>query len=145
MSLHRPRARVGTTLIELLVILAIGSIVLSTAVLSVVHLRNALQVRHAARVLAGALGTARSTALAKHRVMQLVVTPQLLVIRASRDLRDLHRLPLPPLDELDGAPRLHRFAPDGLMLDAGNATYVLRRGSAVRRVIVAKYGRTRIE
>jgi len=46
---------------------------------------------------------------------------------------------------LDGAPRLHRFAPDGLMLDAGNATYVLRRGSTTRRVIVAKYGRTRIE
>jgi hypothetical protein len=31
------------------------------------------------------------------------------------------------------------------MLDVGNATYVLRRGRATRRVIVAKYGRTRIE
>jgi len=102
-------------------------------------------VRHAARLLADAFGTARSTALAQHGVMQLVVTPQSLTIRRSRDLFDMQRTPLPSLDALDGAPRLHRFAPDGLMLDAGNATYVLRRGSTTRRVIVAKYGRTRIE
>jgi len=145
MTMRRSRARSGTTLIELLLALVGSGIMLAMAVLGVVRLRDALHVRHAARLLADAFGTARSTALAQHGVMQLVVTPQSLTIRRSRDLADVQRTPLPPLDAVDGAPRLHRFAPDGLMLDVGNATYVLRRGSTTRRVIVAKYGRTRIE
>ena len=37
------------------------------------------------------------------------------------------------------------FAPTGVTMGASNATYQLTRNSAVRRVIVSRYGRVRIQ
>jgi hypothetical protein len=143
-ALHR-RARRGMTLVELLAMLAVAALLAALAGRSAVQLRDALLVRQTARTLAGAFAAARATALAQDTVALLLVTPGLVQVRQSGDTLDALRAVLRDVDSVEGAPRVHRFAPDGLMLDAGNATYVLRRGAAARRVIIAKYGRVRIE
>lgn len=57
----------GTTLIELLVVLAIVSVALTLVIPAVRAGRSELQVRHAARVLTGALNSARSRAIFRQR------------------------------------------------------------------------------
>jgi len=57
----------GTTLIELLVVLAIVSVALTLVIPAVNAGRSELQVRDAARVLTGALSSARSRAIFRQR------------------------------------------------------------------------------
>lgn len=137
--------RRGFTLLELLAALAIGGVLLTLGIRSLVTMRDALAVRTASRTLAGAFSIARATALAQHETVLLLVTPEVALVRHAGAADDSWRAVLDDNVQLEGAPRIHRYAPDGLMLDVGAATYTLRRGASMRRVIVAKYGRVRIE
>ena len=42
-------------------------------------------------------------------------------------------------------PHTAAFAPSGVAVGASNATYTLRRGGALRQVIVSRYGRVRMQ
>lgn len=130
---------------ELLAAAALAALLAAAIALPLQRLRAAQRVRHAAEVLADAFASARSAAQLHGRVALLLVEPAAAHVRLAGDTTDQRTLSLPPLDRLDGAPRLHRYAPDGLLLDAGAATYTLQAGTAQRRVIVAKYGRVRLE
>lgn len=145
MPIDTHRAQRGLTLLELVMAIAIGALLLALGGGSAMQLRDRIAVRTAALRLADAFAAARATALAQDAVTLLVITPRLAQVRRLGDTLDAARVPLEEITLLEGAPRTHRFAPDGLMLDAGNATYELQRGSARRRVVVAKYGRVRIE
>lgn len=135
----------GLALADLLAALAVAALAAAVLALPLQRLREAHATRAGAERLAEAFAEARSTAQRQGRVVLLLVEPAAAHVRLAGDTVDQRTLPLPPLDALEGAPRLHRYAPDGLLLDAGAATYTLRAGTAVRRVIVAKYGRVRLE
>ena len=142
--------RRGVTLLELLLALAITGILAALALPGISALHDRLQVEAAARALVGAHHRARGVAVADPRVTVLDLTAARLTLRAVEAPGDTT-----PRWEADGPaalqvqaaglPRTVSFAPSGVALGVSNATYTLRRGNAVRQVIVSRYGRVRVQ
>lgn len=141
MTSHR-----GTTLVELLVVLALLGVLLGLAAPRAAQLRDGLAAWHAAEALREAILLQRALARAHRRVAVLDLGSAAWRIALEGDTTSLwtHGAADPRI-AWSGRPARLRAAPDGLLLGAANATVVVRRGAAERRVVIAKYGRVRLE
>lgn len=138
--------RSGTTLPELLVALAVAGLLAALGVAPAARALDRLAAERAARRIAAAYAQARAAAVLGGSTTRLVVTADSLVVRRERDGRLLWRAPGPAVDgaDLETGPREARFAGTGLGWGLPNATLRLRRGEAVRLVIVSRLGRVRL-
>ncbi len=139
----------GATLLELLLALTLLAAVLAITLPAARDSRDRLLARHWAATVVAAHSRARHTALAEQRVALLTVSADSLVLRAvvaPGDTQTRWRTGGPLLDgvTLTGGPRTIAFAPSGVAFGLANATYTLRRGSALKQVIVSRYGRVRV-
>lgn len=141
--------RSGFSLVELLLVLAVVSLLTLIAAPRVAARLDSLRTENAAQQLAGAVGRSRLLASVRGRTAELRVGDSsfVIVIGAGVDSEVVWHAAGPAMAgvALDGAPRVHRFAAGGLGLGVANATYTLTRGTAERRVIVSRLGRVRIE
>lgn len=139
----------GTTSLELLTVLVLAAIVAALCVPSLRYAMDRLAVGNAAQEVARAHTEARLTAFTTQRTALLMIAPDSIVLRTARDGDTLlvwHR-PGPASNgvAVTGGPHLFRFLPYGYSTGASNTTYVLSRGGARRQVIIARYGRVRIQ
>jgi prepilin-type N-terminal cleavage/methylation domain-containing protein len=142
--------RNGVTLVELLLVIVLAGMLAAIALPSIVGLHDRLAVDAAARLVAGAHVRARTAALAEHRTMVLTLTADSLLLRAVEspiDTVERWRSEGPADHDVavTGMPRLVSFAPSGVTMGFANATYALARGSALKQVIVSRYGRVRVQ
>lgn len=139
-------SRRGATLVELLVVLALLAVLLGLAAPRAVHLRDGLAAWHAAEALREAIRLQRAFARAQRRVtvLELGGAAWRIVLEGDSTALWTHGAADPHVS-WSGRPARLRAAPDGLLLGAANATVVVRRGAAERRVVIAKYGRVRLE
>ena len=140
----------GVALLELLMVLAIIGLIAGMVIPGSAALADRVAVEHqVARVV-----TAYRSAWVAARMRQ-----QLAILRVSADTLAIHTVPYAghpdtSLAWLATGPRLagvalagaHTsvFGPDGLGLGLTNATHVLSKGNAVRRVVVSRLGRVRV-
>jgi Tfp pilus assembly protein FimT len=143
--------RRGATVFELLAALAIVGVIAGVAVPGASALADRLAVEHEAARVMMAYRSAWLAARREHRLSLLRITPDSLAIRtvASAGAPDtaLHSVsPGPALAgvALASPPHTAVFAPDGVAMGLSNATHVLRKGGAQRRVVVSRLGRVRI-
>ena len=138
----------GNTLLEVLVALAIAGLLAAFALPALAGLRDRLQVNEAVMRLRTLYGRARLVATVEQRIVLATVRPDSLLLRVvDRSDTVTAWATAGPLSEgvrLDGPVRPMPFSPSGLAFGAGNATYTLTRGSAVKRVVVSRYGRLRV-
>ena len=141
----------GATLLELLVVLAIVGILAGVVIPSSASLADRLAVEHQAARLVAAYRSAWVAARMQQRLALLRISADTLAIRTVLSADDPDTLlawsaPGPSVAgvALTSPPRTTVFAPDGLAQGLSNASHVLVRGSATRRVVVSRLGRVRI-
>jgi type II secretion system protein H len=144
--------RHGVTLLELLVVLTIIGLMAGMVVPSASSMADRLSVEHEAARLLVAYRSAWLTARVQHRLALLRITPDSLAIRTvhSAGAADTLLAWLAPGPAASGVvlrspPHTSVFGPDGIAMGFANATLVLERGQAVRRVVVSRLGRVRIQ
>ena len=139
----------GTSTVELLVVLALVALVAGLVIPTLRYAMDQLAVGNAAQELLRAHREARSTAATSHRVALLTIAADSIVLRTAQggDTTLVWRHPGPATQgiTMTGPAHLFRFIPYGYSIGASNATYTLSRGSARRKVIIARYGRVRIQ
>jgi type IV fimbrial biogenesis protein FimT len=139
----------GVTLPELLVTVSIVSLVLGIAAPRMAGPLDALAVEHAASDIAGAHARARVTAVVESRLAWLHVGPDSLVLEVIGPAGAERRwtMPGPGLVgvAMAGGSRTLTFSPTGITMGFSNASWTLTKGSAMRRVVVSRLGRVRIE
>lgn len=140
----------GVTLLELLLTLVVLGILLVLALPAIGAVHDRLQVESASRTLLAAHQRARFVALAERRITVLDLSAARLTLSAVEAPTDTVRRwetggPAALGVTVGGMPRRVAFGPSGVGLGVANATYTLRRGAAVRLVIVSRYGRVRIQ
>lgn len=136
----------GTTLLELLLALVVLALLTALAVPRVIGLadRAALSVE-ATRVRA-ALETARGAGMRLGTVAALQLGAGAWEVRAVFDGVETVAWRSPGIAAgvtLEGAGEPLRFGPAGLAVGVSNRTLRLRRGSAVREIVVSRLGRVR--
>jgi type II secretory pathway pseudopilin PulG len=139
----RPGRRVGVTLLELVVVVAVAATLSALALPALRALQHRWQVRQARDDLHGLLAAARWRAIA-HRTQVTVWFGADGVVRAESHAWRLAR----PLAAAYGVTlRANRpstaYGPDGLGLGAANLTIALRRGDAADSVVISRLGRVR--
>jgi Tfp pilus assembly protein FimT len=139
--------RRGTTLLELILVLATVGILLGIAIPRFQSVADGVAVRAAALDIVSAHGRARMSAILRSRVLELTIDPNELVVRARGDTTALWRAPGPAARQvaLAGPPRTLLFSPVGVTFGLSNASFRLTRGAVVSTVIVSRLGRVRIE
>jgi type IV fimbrial biogenesis protein FimT len=136
---------IGSTLIELLVSLAVVAALMLVGVPGTAALRNRSAVRASITELVSALALARSTALAESRVVAIsldTVAGRALVLAPPDTLLDL------PLGArygvtLSATRDSIAYGPTGRGYGAANATITIRRRNAADTVIVSRLGRVK--
>ena len=144
--------RRGVSLLELLVVLVVVGLLAGAVVPNAASLTDRLIVEHeAARVLV-AFRSAWLTARVQHRLALLRITADSLTIRTvetagSTDTLLAWLAPGPRAAGVALTSPAHTsvFGPDGIALGLANTTLSLERGRAVRRVVVSRLGRVRIQ
>lgn len=138
----------GVTLLELVVVLALVALLAAIGTPRAGALLDTVATERAARRVVAAHRVARFTAIARRSVTLVTVTADSLAVRAvrGRDTIAVWRTPGPAADgvSLSGPEPPLAFAPTGLPLGLGNATFRLARGRASRAVVISRLGRTRI-
>lgn len=142
--------RHGTTLLELLLVILVTGLVAAAALPATLAVRDRLATTEAATLVAAAHARARVAAVAEQRVAVLTLTADSLVLRVVEAPGDTterwrERGPATARVTVRGFPRAITYAPSGVAFGFANGTYEFGRGSAVRRVIVSRYGRVRQE
>lgn len=140
----------GTTLLELLLVLAIAAVITGLAAPAAGALRDQLLVQEAADLVAGAHARARLLASVERRIMLLTLTADSLVLRAVESPADTTERwrttgPAATRVAVTGFPRSVAFSPAGVAFGFANGTYRFSRGRAGKQVIVSRYGRVRQE
>jgi prepilin-type N-terminal cleavage/methylation domain-containing protein len=134
------------TLPELLLVLAVGSILLGIAIPRFSAALDRIEVAAAASHIVAAHQRARLIAVTQSLVTVLSVDSLALTIRPRGLVTPLwseagpaaHRVSLP------GPARQFTFSPEGFSLGLSNATIRLARGNATRTVIISRLGRVRV-
>ena len=139
----------GHALIELLVVILLVAIASAVVVPSLRYAMDRRAVELEVQGLLRAHAEARMTAITTQRTALLTIAADSIVLRTARDGDTLlvWRRPGPATVGITmaGAAHLFRFIPYGYSTGASNATYTLTRGAATRRVIIARYGRVRVQ
>jgi type II secretory pathway pseudopilin PulG len=138
--------RIGVTLPEIMLVLALTGIVLGIAVPPLSRALDRIEVAAAASHIVAAHSRARLLAVARNRVVVLTVDSLSLNIRDRSTAVALWSRRGPALAgvSLDGPARTFTMSPQGYSLGLSNATLRVSRGRATRAVIVSRLGRVRI-
>ncbi len=137
-------------MLELTLVILITGILALVALPGIAALRDRLAVLDAAALVNNALARARLLAVVEQRVAVLTLTADsvlLRVVEAPGDTVPRWQTGGPAARGVivRGFPREITFAPSGVAFGFANGTYEFSRGSALRRVIVSRYGRVRQE
>ncbi len=139
------RTRHGYTLPELLLMIVLLLLLTGTAAPSLHRWRDADQVRQAQRLVLEGLDQARLAAIRLGVPATLDLTPGAgrLTARWGGDTLTLWQptSPLPDGVLLQGTGAPLVFTPAGITMGVANRTLTLRRGSAVRTVVLSRLGR----
>lgn len=138
--------RRGFTLLELALVLSIAGLTLGIAWPRFGALLDSITVEHAAQQIVSAHQRARIIAIARSQPAVLTVAPDRLTIRLRGATTALWEDagPVAIGVSLSGPPRTMTFTPVGMTMGLSNATFQLRRGTAVRTVVVSRLGRVRM-
>jgi prepilin-type N-terminal cleavage/methylation domain-containing protein len=138
--------RYAFTLPELLLVLALGSILLGIGLPRLSAALDRIEVAAAATHIAAAHQRARLTAVTRSVVAVLSVDSLALTIRQRGLMAPLWSEPGPTAHRvaLAGPSRQFTFSPEGFSMGLSNATLRLSRGNATRTVIISRLGRVRI-
>jgi prepilin-type N-terminal cleavage/methylation domain-containing protein len=141
--------RRGVTLLELVVVLALAGILAGFALPAARRWGAVIATDRSAQAVVAAHRVARFTAIMRSRRTLLDVRAESLTVRAVQgaDTVTLWVHPGPQAHgvTLSGPARPLVFASTGIPLGVSNATFRLDRGGVVRRVVVSRLGRIRIE
>jgi len=138
--------RQAFTLPELLLVLALASILLGVAIPRFSAAVDRIEVAAAASHIAAAHQRARMMAITQGLVSVLAVDPLVLTIRRRGVTIPVWSEAGPAAQRvsLAGPARQFTFSPEGFSLGLSNATLRLTRGSATRTVIISRLGRVRV-
>jgi len=139
----------GSTLLELLIVLAVAGMVALMALAPIGALHDRLAVDQVAEAIVSAHTRARLVATAERRIAVLTVAADSIVVRVVESAGDTvirWRGTGPAAEGVTaaGVPRRVFFGPSGITIGVANGSYVLIRGGARRQVIVSRYGRVRV-
>lgn len=131
---------------EVLLILALGSVLLGVAIPRFSAALDRIEVSAAASHVAAAHQRARLMAVTQGMVAVLSVDPVALTIRRRGVTAPLWSEAGPAAQQVSmaGPARQFTFSPEGFSLGLSNATIRLARGSATRAVIISRLGRVRV-
>ena len=138
--------RQAFTLAELLLVLALASVLLGVAIPRFSAALDRIEVSAAASHIAAAHRRARLMAVTQSMVTVLSVDALALTIRPRGLIAPLwtEAGPVAHRVSVAGPPRQFTFSPEGFSLGLSNATIRLTRGSATRTVIISRWGRIRV-
>jgi prepilin-type N-terminal cleavage/methylation domain-containing protein len=137
--------RRGYTVVELTLVLAIIGLVLGIALPRLAPLRDSWTAEQAAQALVLAHSRARVAAILMSRPLVLTVAAESLRITTQTDSVVWRAAgPAAAGATLIGPIRKLTFSPVGLTTGLSNATFQIRRGAALRSVVVSRLGRVRI-
>jgi prepilin-type N-terminal cleavage/methylation domain-containing protein len=139
----------GMTLPEVIVALVIVALVLGIAAPRLSAPLDVVAVEQAAGDIAAAHARARMTAVVESRITQLrigadsvtleVITP------AGPERRWARPGPAALFVTMTGPARTLSFSPTGITIGFSNASWTLTKGSAMRRIVISRLGRVRVE
>lgn len=137
--------RSGIVLLELTVVLSIMAIVAAIAAPGIAGIADTAAVRDETFRLVAAIDAARGAAIRLGDVASLSITATRYraTVVAGTDTVIAWAQPGPAANgvTIAGAGQPMVFGPAGLAMGAANRTIIMTRGSAVRRVVIAKLGR----
>jgi prepilin-type N-terminal cleavage/methylation domain-containing protein len=138
--------RSGFSLLELVLVFAVGGILVGIAVPQLVGALDRIEVAAAANHIAAAHRRARLMAIMQSKVLVLSVDSLELTIRRRGLTTPLWSEPGPTFSgvSLAGPRRTLTFSPEGFSQGLSNATFNLSKGLATRAVVVSRLGRVRI-
>ncbi len=142
--------RRGTTLPELLLVLLLAGVLLALALPALAALHDRLATDLAARALVAAHARARLVARVEQRAVVLDADSARLRLWSIESVVDTvlrWESGGPAAEGVRAAGLPHRmvYGPAGNALGLANVTITLQRGGALRRVIVSRYGRVRLQ
>jgi type II secretory pathway pseudopilin PulG len=140
--------RAGTSIPELIVVMALIGLLSAIAVPSASALLAVVATESAARELMAAHRIARFTAIVRSGVTRLDIAPESLVVRivSGADTGVVWRAAGPAAERVlfEGPAYPLVFTPIGLPRGLGNGTYTFSRGPARRSVVISRLGRLRL-
>jgi type II secretion system protein H len=143
--------RRGFTLIEVLIVIGIVGILTAVVVPGFGRAADRWAVEHQTMRIVLAYRQAWVTARSQQRLALLRISADSITIRTTRssgspDTMVVSVEPGPSLAGVDLQSPAHTavFGPDGIGIGAANATHVLVKGSATRRIVVSRLGRVRV-
>jgi prepilin-type N-terminal cleavage/methylation domain-containing protein len=138
--------RRGYTVVELTLVLAIIGLILGIALPRLAPLADSWTAEQAAQAVVLAHRRARIAAILMSRPLVLTVAADSLRIATLSD-SVVWRAAGPAAQgaTLAGPIRKLTFSPVGLTMGLSNATFQIRRGAAIRSVVVSRLGRVRIQ
>lgn len=139
--------RVGTTLIELVVALAVMSALLLIGIPGAAGLRDRSAVRASTTELVSALALARSAALAESRVVAVAMDTSAGTARVVASADTLLDLPLRARYgvTLSATRDSIAYGPTGRGYGAANVTLTIRSRGAADTIVVSRLGRVRTD
>jgi len=138
--------RQGFSLIELMLVLAVASLLFGIALPRLSGALDHIEVESQANHLVAAHRRARIMAVTRGQVLVLTVDSSNLVIRPRGQASALWSEDGPAAARvtLEGPARQFTFSPEGLTLGLSNATLRLSRGSVSLTIVISRLGRVRI-
>lgn len=141
--------RRGTTLLELVVVLALVAILTSIAAPALMAASDRGAVRMGLAQLSGAHNEARLAAVSADGVALLTVEADALTLRVIQNgdtaLRWRRAGPAALGLTYAGPRRTFVFAPTGYSIGTSNATLTVERNGVVGRLVISRLGRLRVE
>jgi Tfp pilus assembly protein FimT len=141
--------RRGTTLLELLLVLALAGLLAILTVPAIGTLRDRLAVERAVETILAAHARARIAAVAERRVALLTLTVDSMLVQVVESAADTVTRWHSTGTLVDGVtatglPRRIIFGPSGVPMGVANGTYTISRGGVRRQILVSRYGRIRV-
>jgi prepilin-type N-terminal cleavage/methylation domain-containing protein len=141
--------RRGTSLPELVVVIALAGLVAALAVPSVRHAMDRRAVELAIQQVTGAHLEARLFTIRTRRPALLLLSADSMVLRSAfaGETTVVWRRPGPRSFGVGvtGNARTLRFIPTGYTIGGSNISYTVTKGNARRRVVISRLGRLRTE
>jgi prepilin-type N-terminal cleavage/methylation domain-containing protein len=138
--------RQGVTLVELMLVIAVASLLFGIALPRLAEAVDHIEVQSQANHLVAAHRRARMMAVTRSQVLVLTIDSANLIIRPRGQAGPLWIEDGPAASRvtLEGPARQFTFSPEGMTLGLSNATLRLSRGSAARTIVISRLGRVRI-